>query len=880
MSTNSTSLNSTSNFGLDSNQNTKKTQKKHDESVALHVAKTTMDVKEDPFLHNPAKEAPPTLKAKVGLLLRGSSNSPSKEDLTIQHLNKHLNTLHESVGELSKQITEENKVLFREIEECRKSIIKECDDIKDAIANETAIIVNDNKKNAYDSNINKLKKRTLKIYEILRQFQAEPITEKKLSKFIGQISANVETSKADVNNGFSHPKIPDYINQVYLNPEYYSGLISYATDEIRPSIPSLAVFLRLVDCYFAAQKESDKYTNEQIIKDLEKIRNTLVRQGNNLISLYNSFPNICEKAANIQGSLLSIVNDQIKKNAVKTENQNILNIKKSIKEIKGRENVFAGEARFGLSKLINNKREDYVTLPKNEELIEMAEKKLKYSENKGTSNLLLEGLSIGLPQSLVVGATVIIATSTGGPIAGAAVWKACAAATAYATTMTGCVAFGCSFNFGTEDAEKLKNILAAPLSLVHEEVNVPDSNCLTVSLVARKALSELKVSRVGFKRNQTCDFNLFKDIKFRHPVVELIFFKDEEGVHCNHRFPGDFPLTPSERKLIPLFESQKINIEERFKDYLEFLESENESAQWMNVNKADASIVCGKDTSMIPLAFPKPVIQLIKIEKRYFEAKGWQLHPSYTFVQNEADQSYELSIVWDLSKDNEYFGERGKLIIASFDQRSVNAFGSVAITEDNRIVQESPNLNEFLLHAMYGFGLPGKETISLREQSIAVPADIAFGGVYFLLGKKLKRINFDSKRIGVEDLSGDALFGEHIKPVWTPLNPLVSRQVEDGEIPGVKELYQSYCQLHYVAKAMCKTLFDFEILEILGLSTPSRGLDKELYSHVIATPGLMGVPPDDVKQMVLELLKEEKNWGLHYQGLIGALKKLEEAKVF
>lgn len=182
--------------------------------------------------------------------------------------------------------------------------------------------------------------------------------------------------------------------------------------------------------------------------------------------------------------------------------------------------------------------------------------------------------------------------------------------------------------------------------------------------------------------------------------------------------------------------------------------------------KGKFRLIESSDPTLDLLMFPEEL--LLELENRMnpdriqMETTGVGfLYPTYSFKKATGTDSYRLSIQYDFV-DKEKPAERSlyrEFEIAVIDENTVKAFSKPTFSKDDK---SKPNLNEFLLQAMYtGFvhtlGMPGDQSVSLGQNKWIAPAERPFPGFY-KLWKQFPNcsVNFNS-RYYTETLSREAM---------------------------------------------------------------------------------------------------------------------------
>ena len=158
----------------------------------------------------------------------------------------------------------------------------------------------------------------------------------------------------------------------------------------------------------------------------------------------------------------------------------------------------------------------------------------------------------------------------------------------------------------------------------------------------------------------------------------------------------------------------------------------------------EAFVLPSKDSSLVPLAFPKKLMENLEVallrDKFFVECTGLgYLHPvSYDLRCLYGSDYYQLTIQYNFvpKEENKMEHSYCEFVVAEFDKNIVHAFGDVSITDEGFTV-DSVQLNEFLIQAFFCdlkpvLGFPGPGTWRLKG-SLVAPKEHKFEGLFNLL---------------------------------------------------------------------------------------------------------------------------------------------------
>lgn len=214
-------------------------------------------------------------------------------------------------------------------------------------------------------------------------------------------------------------------------------------------------------------------------------------------------------------------------------------------------------------------------------------------------------------------------------------------------------------------------------------------------------------------------------------------------------------------------ETYDTHLQTFFDDYREYLQSQillsdvKESNLFLQKMGPDSEncVVSSIRMGMIPLVFPKTYVdawtEQLDLDNDLKKMRGIFM-PLYDLVHSPDDKTYQLVI--EFCYFNMNHPERKKyqqIVAAEFDAKTVDCYQKITITDDEYHI-EPPNLNEFLLQAMYTDlfkegGLPDRFSHRLKNGSYVAAHESPFIGLYRLLKYQPHyRLNFKSEKYDPE----------------------------------------------------------------------------------------------------------------------------------
>lgn len=198
----------------------------------------------------------------------------------------------------------------------------------------------------------------------------------------------------------------------------------------------------------------------------------------------------------------------------------------------------------------------------------------------------------------------------------------------------------------------------------------------------------------------------------------------------------------------------QIAIDKLLNDYVSFLDFKfgktkrnNPNNLFNKISKED-QIIFPKNQELIPLVFSSNLLDhlenYLSHDRFVIESNGiGTLIPSYSLRNCEENQHHELVIGYDViyldGRQQQPFCE---FLVHRFDSKIIDAFRPIT-SDNNTLTIGKPNLNEFLIQAMYTtftdhIGLPSAEkSIRLQEGKgdLVAPKEEFFEGIYTISKK-------------------------------------------------------------------------------------------------------------------------------------------------
>lgn len=650
---------------------------------------------------------------------------------------------------------------------------------------------------AYEKRTFQLEKDILKLEKKMALLKVSPDASEKL---LSLLYSEVKNLNSAVQSGMVKPirgsltSPPSYSRLVYQNPNLYTGLIASLLNKKAKPLPSLRRYLVLVNAFQILNEKQAELNNPDLVQEMCK---ELLEKGKQLQSFYESWPKMCKKVVKSHDHILEIGHKKTHK--IQLHTQEVLKgridqANSNLDELK-----LTKGSRFGLSSAFVNTNKPRLSIPDVSKEIE-----------KRFSTVKVAATDTGVTATVNAFIFGFIGFCVGGP-PGAMGGAAFGGGVSSPLALQDAVSSG-----ETRRGSLYREVIQIKQNSQEKntQTDYKDASGLVVFHVSSvRKIHKLFVSKVVMKSEYK---DLWWTTVYQSKTPSSLLFKlHDRGISVDPSLIDSDDLSK-----LPL-----VNWEGKFltKDHLEKVKTLQ--------GQKEHVMIPPSDPNLIPLSFPQKIVSLFDKETARLNALGYELHPEYVFEYRAAKREYALSLNWQVAEGKVSHGKRATLVLGTFDEDTVRSFG-MPIIENNQIVQEKANLNEFLLHAVYGslldpeIGLPGNKTTVIKKGSIVAPADLPFEGVFSLLEKNFSQIHFRSDQYDGK-ASSLYLHGSNMAIEWNKMG--------SPNCPELEKAYQKYCRVYSGIKGVLTTLFEIApkradlLLLSSGLEIPAKGLVRELY---------------------------------------------------
>lgn|GEM_PF-3091357 len=752
----------------------------------------------------------------------------------------------------------------------------------------------------------------------LRELKRE-LAGKSFAKRSGMLLAQAQELGVDISSGVSLPDspgplvVPDYVSLLHLNPSHHTATLLSQIEGENLTLPNLQHYLQVVSNYQTAKEEAGRASgvSAQTRETLAEVHKILLLQGRHLQKFMRLYGKAAGQAADAQKGMLKALSRRLDETLKAEKTDRNARAKRVAEQLKaGVTTAQVGASRFGLTSAFANQAKPHLALPSEGQVL--AQAVVNYTPKKDAFVGGLKGVTSRLPSAprLVGGGVTTVGGGgvagavlaqgsgiavTGGAAGGAvggellAIVGGAIGAGAAAAAVCAVAAGGVAVTVGNgarrvwlsrdwqevlkQERRELSTLLkgSSRLRLFDEE------GLVRWHLATVKKIRELFVHRITFRASPDVPFRDVYHSGVLGRVSEILTLSGKQSALSRFSLNASvdpYLITQAEIAQLPQFPIQSGD-EQLLTNYLQAAASQRAVGGFDQAFLDGCDWVPATEPGGVPLAFPKVLLAIFEQEKRKLAAQGIALTPKYSFKDNGRGR-YELSLDFFVGTQ-----KHSSLSVASFDERAVKTFGA-PIVKDRVLQHEAPNLNEFLVVAMYAsyqkdVGFPGQNTVTLRGGGVlelVAPVDEPFSGVYKLLGEEVaqgsgRMIQFNSDRYGGDDqvMAGKLTYrGEAL--------PLESK---DALAPGYKE----YCRQYHVLKAMYNlrtdvpTNFLDEHLAGAGLVLNSSGEMDAVYDQMASARKIAGLAEIPVGRCLQRLPVEIDSLGSAHAGLIGAIAKLD-----
>ncbi|GAB4231014.1 MAG: hypothetical protein Tsb0021_09240 [Chlamydiales bacterium] len=813
--------------------------------------------------------------------IRNQFNNSTKELSRESYMLQELRQLKFSISRLSERIDKQSSAILKEVFECETLISGVEASLRKEMKEEFRNAREKEIQDCYDQETKRLKDHALKIDEKIEKYQRLTKTPENIQSLLAFLIAKSKYMSLDVNNGMNFSAnektftSPDITKKIHLNPDYYTAAIASTITGKQTELPSLEIYLRLLNGYLKViEWKKEIQSSVTLEKNLDTLNNFLKKYGDQLLEFYDHHQEYLEETLNFKNEILKLLKENHMSSRERLLSHRKELIANSIKMVTEKKQPLSGSGRYSLQKILSKKL-DNASLPSNHELLSKAIDVLPSQAEEvfktASVTALKWGAFGGIAAALLavpIGPAVLFAGGVLGVSNG------------YLKTKT------------PSPVSSVRDLLKDPIKVKHlldfnrrrpiytESSRDPQGNkrtielfsdVLTIDICAKRSLNELVAKSAKLKIENGGTYEIYKNSNYtqRPSIIHLRIYKDGPNTLTSSvEIDKHFPL--EEKKRIPIeFEGRLKGGD--FKRYLDYVQGIEKTSPVKLAEGEKVEVVCSKQQGLIPLVLPESVFEPLKHLVEQLAYSGCHVVPLYQLEQKE--QSYDLVLYFEVyDSNNQNVSTAGRMALASFHDTMVNSFGSFEFS-DNQITQTKPNVNEFLLHLMYGssfdLGLPGHKTVLLRNNTLVVPVDHKVKHDVFTLLKTPYKAVFDVREFSQETTDKD-LCGEERSVEWFSVDFPHSQKL-NGLLINYKERY-------FGVKAMTSSLYEINgknsvdsLLHLTGLDLTLSEKVNDLYEFG-ANKNIANNTP---KNPDLKSLLSTYEWRENYQALLAGISILK-----
>ena len=856
---------------------------------------------------------------RIAQLLTEETLTPAKAERRtrqLEYLSEQLKYLQQSVSLISEDVSRQAVVIDEGFGQTLHSLRELSQGVKTKIRQLSSLL----RETLHDQEYNKVTAERKRILWELRRALIGKNPEVQAQLLLAQ----AREAEADIASGgiiSDNPSSfspPQYSSLLDRNPSHHTATLMSLIEGRNCSLPNLQHYLQVVVNYRdTVQGVRSAQVTNMTKQNLAQTQEILLDQRLRLLEFIDQYETACTQAAKTQKSLLEKLRNRFDQTLKSEETKRLAKSKAVAGRLKAA--ILAqtvGASRFGLISAFANEGKPHLTRLDHSLVRQQAEQ--NYTAKKdafvggvkevgkkairatvlgsaggaaaggvagGTAGGVVGGiLGAGLTGAAPATAGGVASGAACGAGAGLAVGAAAIALAAAAAIATGgavaIVGNGArrvwtssdwrkSLGDGHKELERLTQSSLSRLKVADKE------GLIRWHLATNRKVHDLFINRVSFRSSP--DFP-FRDVYVsnstgrNYEILTLCPYPVLSGGFKMSAVVATALISSADISQLPQMQV-KSGHQTLQTDFLKAAKSHKPSGKFDQAFLDQSEWVPAAQPGLVPLAFPKGLVIRYEKDKKILAAQGYELTPRYSLKKE--DSSYNLVLEFYVNKQ-----KHSSIVLANFDEISVRSFGAPIV--DNGVLRhEAPNLNEFLITAMYApfqadVKFPGQGTVALHGDQLIAPVDLPFSGIYKLLEKEVAqhsnhRIQFDSKVYAGDDqvlrdqlrIIGDA-------PQLEAADPL-------------EKQYKVYCQRYHVLKAMYALQLNVNVQDIddhlfeAGLALPASGDLEDVYEQMACSPTIGHILDMPVEDRLRRLPRSKHlPFSNARAGLIGALAYLED----